>query len=454
MTCIPRDVLHLLIEAASFRVRHACPIVASKFLLAVTWLAAEAFLISPSLAQDRASVRELSDTEALSVLDELATIAANNYSKLVTLRAEYNIEDRVILREEMLKKLQYEVPAAPGPWERSDTGVVTVRFDAVKDSIFTEIQMKQSILSKDAHGNTMDHKLPVTTPERAIVTPSHFYYFRFDEQYGDFREVPAMQGQIGRVAFRDPVEEADRRRHASVVDPRDFFGYAGVLWADHLRMIAELLRKERDGTVGKPEGAPDRVISVRSIGEAEGHVYRVAFTMWKSIAGAGSGGARFELRFPKTSGYLCGSSGGSLENAGYFQMAGWEYKDVEGVKIPSKIVRTAMNPKDGSVTNNRVLVLKACQVNDGLRDADIGLEALGLKDGERLLDRVEEVCYKYRGGRLINAVSFHARAEDDSATLRPPDPSRANLKALLVGNILFLTVVAAVLLWRHRRATR
>jgi len=399
--------------------------------------------------QAQAAARNLPTDEALSVLAMLAKQTLENYSKLATFDAEYAIEDVSIMQEDKLKTLRYKVPDVPGPWRERDTGIVRLKLDAVKDSLFTEIQMRECVLDQDANGKPMNHPIPLTEAQRAIVSPAHFYYFQYNAQYGDFREVPALTGKVGRAAMRKPLEEAQRQGHATVVDPRDFFGYAGFFWKQ-LEAIQDTLRKDTEGKVKRPAGATGPVITVESFGDGAGQEYRVALTLWRSLEGSGAGKIRILFRFAKRVGYNCESVGVSGETGADVEMTGWEYTTVKDIFIPSKISRVVLDPKKGQPKSRRGLVLKSCKVNEGIGDAELSLAALGLKDGERVLDYVDEVCYEYKDGGLVNPVSFDAPPLDSQA--RPASTSRPWLSVTLLVNVVFLLLLTGIFVWmRYRR---
>jgi hypothetical protein len=413
-----------------------------------------AFALLPgSGGQDegQAALRDLPADEALSVIEMLAKQTLENYSRLVSFEAEYAIEDKSIVREDKLRALRYDVPEVPGPWRERDTGIVKLRFDAVKDSIFSEIEMHQCVLDQDANGQSMDHALPLTEAQRAIVTPSHFYYFRYNSRYGDFREIPAISGKVGRVAMRKPLEEADRQAHATVVDPRDFFGYSDFFWND-LERIADVLRKDREGNLTKPAGVTDPVVRVQSFGEGGGQEYRVAVTLWRSTEGKGTGRIRLVLRFAKNVGYNCTSVGVVGEQGADVEMNGWVYTVIKGIFVPSKMSRVLLDPTNGRPTNGRVLVLNSCKVNEGIEEADLGLPALGLRNGERVMDYVDEVCYEYKDGKLDNPVSFGALPPSRNGELAPTAwPWRSITVVVNVVLLLLLLVGMFIRRQYHKR---
>ena len=102
---------------------------------------------------------------------------------------------------------------------------IDFKYDAREESIHTSVEMKRSHFILDGEGNAIDVPLPATIPQTSIVTPSHFYYYQPTLNFTDFKDVPAIRGRVGPVAFREPVELAEKQRSSTVVDPRDLFAY-------------------------------------------------------------------------------------------------------------------------------------------------------------------------------------------------------------------------------------
>ena len=402
-----------------------------------------------TLADESPTVKELDDQETLAALKLLSEKATANFANLSLLEATYALDDHYRIHPEALKAMKQNPPEEPGPWDRNDLGVVTLRYDAADRSIFSDISVSQSALVRDSQWNEINFPLPLPAAQRNILTPSHYYYFRYADRYSDFQEVPAMKGQVGRVAFREPIEEAARHRLGASIDPRDLFGYSGRTWSEQLDGLASLLEADLRGEIKKPEGVASRVVTVRSIGEGTSHVYRVAFKMWKSTAGKGAGGIDFVLRFPAASSYMCESMTAINEEGHDVEQCAWQTKDVGGVLVPEKAIRTVIDPKTHKPISSRVLALTSIRVNEQCDGTAIDVKMLGLDDGERVLDRVEETCFLFKGGQLVEPVSFHAPAASnrpsETETGQSTGGSNNRMMTMGIANAVIIALLFAVM---------
>lgn len=97
----------------------------------------------------------------------------------------------------------------------------------------------------------------------------------------------------------------------------------------------------------------------------------------------------------------------------------------------------------------RFLTLGECELNQPLPDDVFAYGGLGLPDGSRVINYIEQIAYTYQDGKLSQPFKFHS--DGDQAQLADPSPIFPRWVLAFVS--LFVLAVAAVcLLMRRNRA--
>ena len=120
----------------------------------------------------------------------------------------------------------------------------------------------------------------------------------------------------------------------------------------------------------------------------------------------------------------------------------WEYREIEGVLVPSLVYLSRATADGEHVSFSRHLTLRDCTVNESLSQDQFTHRALGLQNGERLLDRIAGVLYQFQDGELV-AVRASEKEADSPFALRP---------YLVIGSVLGALFLVLLALRRRRRA--
>lgn len=397
---------------------------------------------------------ELSDLTLegrVELLGRMADLAEQNYRKINTWELIYDIVDEAGWSGEQLKGIGLDTPP-PGaePWRRRDSGTVRLLYDCERNAVRAEVTRTKATLFQDALRTPLDIPLSLPVSQTTLIVKDDFYYLEPTLDYADFPEVPAMQGRAGRVAFREPKETARRLRNANAIDPRDLFAYTRPFW-EEFRMAARMLNQALESNDAAMVGEMGRLFRFYEVNYPHGNetvkVILVELRVRRPGTSAEGPVRTIRIRASPSHDYNFVGVNVSDESGKDVEIVNWQYMNHQGVWIPSHWSRVLLN-SEGTPTHGRVLKLKECRLNAPIDRLKFTVQGLGLKDGERVLDRVDRVCYIYNEGELTSPVSF------DSPVPSKPESSSGGIDRRLIWlNLGGLALVLVLTVLRRRRNT-
>jgi hypothetical protein len=300
--------------------------------------------------------------------------------------------------------------------------------------------------------------------QRSVVTPVHFLHVDPNGNVGELEEQANLPGfpVVGRVAYRDDTEHAERlMSHWTVVNPQRFYWSSPLPTYQALRGYAARLEEKRDFplTIEKLDGRDPPVYFV-AVGYG---LYGDALNR-KPVRVVTQ---RFEVSLGcnVTSRVQATADGHTLEEADV------EYALVDGIFVPTTYQLRKFH-RHGGVQFERKVVFIDQVVNKLIEPSTFTFAHLGLKDGERVIDRIDGGLWIYKQGHLIDpnasiGAATNSTPRSSLATiLWPPSggtsrsaKSRFPLIILLsVGLVGTIVAIALLRRWRfrhqrHRNAT-
>ena len=88
----------------------------------------------------------------------------------------------------------------------------------------------------------------------------------------------------------------------------------------------------------------------------------------------------------------------------------WQWKQIEGVYIPSTIKESAYRAAGGALRKEQTTRLRECALNRPLSPHQFDERGLGLVDGDLVLNHVERVAYIFEGGEPVKLANFGDRS--------------------------------------------
>jgi len=122
----------------------------------------------------------------------------------------------------------------------------------------------------------------------------------------------------------------------------------------------------------------------------------------------------------------------------------WKYVERDGCVIPAEIRYRKYSPRTGELLFDRVLRMRLCSLNAPVDPGTFTYAGLGLKTGERVLDRIENKVYVFDGAKL---------ATPNETVVAANGLFQGNVRLVLIGlNVAAIFVLATVLARRKVRA--
>ena len=345
-----------------------------------------------------ASAQELTGTEKVSALEFLIAEMQSNFDKIKTWEASYKVQDHSLLTPQMMNDM-YKVdrPSDSPDVSRREQGTVEFALDAGENLLYTNIEM-QSRYFAEVTGDFKELSFPTMEAglfsHRAILSPSGYISFEPNEKFPGFIELPAMDDSPLPTAFRDAVEKSEGLQQSGVVDPRLFFGIneQTFFWTD-LQNTIDWGMLDSIKVYSDPREQGKRYVI--KLGESSGGNNDVSFVGVYTFNENDSYNPS-EFSFEKRHG----------RSIAVVKVWNWRYTEIDGIHIPEYIRCATHSDDDLYVKSERILELKECSLNKKIDPQKFTYAGLGLKNGERVVDRIEGVGMIMRDGKPTVVAKF------------------------------------------------
>jgi len=289
------------------------------------------------------------------------------------------------------------------------------------------------------------YKLNLLFWKRSVVTSGEHLSIEPAKQYPQFLAAPGLGPPLGRSAFKDEPGTATEQQLSTVLRPASFF----FLWSNlpnwiQLEELATRYQKALD-TEEISETAFAKRLIVEHAQDDFGHVYRLQI-----YTGEGDDRKKwteFSAYFHENVGYLPllaeVQSGAGHSRTALF----WDYDVSNGFIHPRLMNRIITGPDPKYLSFQRSVQVIDSEVNAPIPEDHFTLAALEMKDGERLMDRVEGKLFVLKDGQLELATASHRMNPE---ALKPAS-TRWRLMLVAV-NAVVIAGVALIFVARRRAA--
>ncbi len=379
------------------------------------------------------------------VLDLLARHTKANYEAIRTWQGTYAVH--------MQQQLSHEYVARVFGRKLEENNITplleyidyTMCFatDVASDAIYRSKETQQMKFFKEGSGEPVEIPSALPVDERSVVAGDHYLHFSPKNVWkGGFEFLPDHpEAKNRRAAFREPREESMGHHFGDRMDPRHFFGFSPIqkFW-QKMELYTRAMRGEAGEdqrqkasailTVYEADSPEEKWYRlVQKLMSPEGEVY--AITIFCSGAG-----------FNPVSTLLAKDVDGKQ----VLTETRWQWKQFNGVYIPTWVGESAYE-SELKLTRMRECELVECEVNQPLVPYQFDYQGLGLKDGDMLLDKIEEVVYIMEDGEPNKLADF------GDVYVPPPKPGQgtAVIRWILVASSIMFLLVGLVLFWKERR---
>lgn len=336
------------------------------------------------------------------LLQDIEVTCLANYSQIASWEGEYTFFENIrIVDNDGSEGKQFGVNESDstGVFRKGVQGICRFAVDTVNDQLFVDWEPQIAIIRSVPGGREVYRQMTGQPPlkrgdgrtasllrrRRSIVTSEHWLHSVPGKEYGRFLLEPEGVRHVGPAGFRDPSGDAGNYFWRDVVDVRLFFGVQGRTTWQMIHEVATTLSSDEH-----PEG-----IDVSRSPVDGGEMLRIALTP--------KTGGQLEMRVKL---YLDSRVQWNLTRAivdgpaESFQEAWiWEYEDKNGVFIPSKFIKTISD--SGNREFERGFDLVESELNHQIDEVTFSYGSLGLGNGDRVVDRLQEKVYVLKDGTPV-----------------------------------------------------
>ena len=357
----------------------------------------------------------------------LASNLAANYRRISTWRGSYAVRSESIIPGNT--RQSQAIGAAPQSDVRAYFDCIC-RFsiDLSADSCFLTVEDGKQMYYDEDTGAPAEVIFERPTEQRCVLTAEHFLELRPDNLYQGFGPLKGFELPPKRTVFRDEPSKAGFSLFTNFVDPRLFFHINRNLgvWEEFEKSYIPALQ----GDLGSEQkDLFDAKLSL-SMSTRDGEIWYRATQRQSAV-----GGPVKEQVFLSSAGFnrtqLVVWKRDSVS-----QRYRYRYRFIDDIYVPEHIII-----EYAGLEKKRELTLQDCVLNGPIDLTQFSYEALGIKEGDLIMDRIEQVAYEYKSGEPKKLANFGEGPPKETSNDFPKEPS---LRALYV--VLGLMAVLAVLI--------
>jgi len=329
------------------------------------------------------------------VLDEICRASQANFEKIRTWRGTWSGQAAVVFNRQgaafMLDRMG--VPADVAELRGDSPQTIDFAFERASGKLFARADDAKTRWTDGMSGEKVRTREAAWAGGRSLVwTPDLYVCARV-----------VGRDKNGRFIYegrRDREPGREEQGLLGLVEPRRVYGFGET------RPAWEYLASQRKNVPNrKPEEITAAVATQPTqvgywVEQVRAKSPRLYCVVWR---GEGlkqyPGTSREELWFDEAAAFnlVRGDStvGGERK---YFEIA---YEQQQGVYLPHYILREYFGT-DGRLQNRQEMTLTASILNEPLPPEQFSLKSLGLRDGERVIDKVNGGEYRYQGGTLTS----------------------------------------------------
>ncbi|MES2788821.1 MAG: hypothetical protein V4719_04300, partial [Planctomycetota bacterium] len=360
-------------------------------------------------------VRKLTSSEINSALAMLSERIGANYQKIHTLAGTWDVVDEywgasVAQGKEQLRKLRagkidasqlranqtrahFVTNAVAKIWIRkAGEGNDEIRSDYAESEPTTE---HDAVTEKVVEVHRKDES-------KTIRTPEYFIRFPLTETRVDIPGFPTVSGfdagQAGRIIYKEDRTSADsKEQFTQYINPLLFFSNGSLRYDELCKLYLDSLNGKR---TPEEKVAAEGNLEMEVVNRNGEEFYRM--TIWYS-----NRSRKTVTEFASQSGFNAVSFVKTNNNRSDRERF-VKYSLVDGVYLPneSRVVVYHLKENGSELQLRRSFVAKAVAINSDISDDLFTVENLGVRYGDRLVDRLTNALLIYDGKAFVPAVGF------------------------------------------------
>jgi hypothetical protein len=391
-----------------------------------------------------ANWREVPLSARLAILRLLEEQTKGNYERIITWKGAYRVQAQQHLSKEAVKmNVAPMVRSNPRGEQRRPASPLVQSFNYVQlfaiDISTGSVYRARDTVNLKWLDDSREWKIPSAVPieERSIVTSEEYIHFPPKTVWPEFEAVAGFpRAQYKHAAFRDAPEKAANKHFGDLMDPRCFFGLdSGAKFWEGLNLVIQGLQEGRAG-----------VLSVYEAVDSRRPCYRIV----RELQGPGGASKRYLTSvWDSEQGFNAVSLTASRDASGkeLVTRRNWSWVRSGGVYVPAGVDEALYDARSGRLTYHREVKLEQSAVNEPLDPAQFTYKALGLRDDDLVMDRIENVCYVMHDGNLVKVADFGDKYK--------PGIGKGSWLPIVLCSVTIAFLAAIVLFsWRRRARHR
>jgi hypothetical protein len=353
------------------------------------------FTYSVSFGQ---SLKPVPESEYVGFLDRAAAIMKANYEKINTWQGEFSIEEDNYYYGEQCRSFDIDAndPAARSDaLRRSISELQEFATDVKNNKLYCSKSMPQyKFKALDLDRDIVLERL--YSPIVSIVTSDEYLSFMPNLNYGYGGK--KINGKwSGKMAFRWPLKRAKNEQWSDVRDPRKYFSEGHkMIWED-----LDVLRNHIENpSPNIPEG---KTPQIRIMTEGTKTYIKTRFYRSEDCKGCNP-----NLEFVNINMILDSSMEYNLihrealsTNNEILQTLDITYESIDGICVPKTVHYVTFRSADLKKSFDSKITFTKSILNVPIPEETFTYKNLGLKDGEKFVDKIADKEYKYQDANLV-----------------------------------------------------
>lgn len=342
----------------------------------------------------------------MATLRMLAKHAAANLNSIKTWKAEFQYTLVYSHGEQAAAIATSQAHATDmtlsGPLRQEDSGHILLCYSSSVDAFRCLVKNNgpPQITAPRGDQQVISNQL-TTFHQHAIVTPDRFLHFMPEVLHAQSAENRVGDGTPTRMAFRDPLADTAGREWTDLVKPRALLSMDDVPFHVWLSRFPDFYEKATPEVRRTYEDS----ISIEKQTSKSGtdrYIMKWNAAAWTKV-----------IQFSQESGYLPTEYTTYARDGEVMSDYTWKYVVSGHVFVPETLTRETFASATSDATTKHTLRLVASSINKPIDESEFTINAFGLKDGERFLDRVDGKLWVWKRGKLIEADSYNASLQSD-----------------------------------------
>lgn len=330
--------------------------------------------------------------ETVNILKMISDKVQDNYKQIKTWEGKVESQLDYIYEgkaaEKIFKSNTNNIGETPQTVINSNEAVTEFSLDAEKDVVFAHNYSEKPIKYMDAiTGRDLGAK-GTPSESRAVLTKEYYIKSQAEKKYmGDAKSYKAIKQNL---------KDCPECQSQPVFDPRQSFNAGEPAWKTLNRLLEQIKNSGEwmvDGQALKVEECKD------------GNAIRYRVT----IPGKMADSIIFStMVFPGDKGFNITLFEATDVNGRIFQSVTWDYDFIQGVYLPKETTHKNYMGKNGGLSFSKRLSFKNSKINHSIPAETFTYKNLGLKNGDKFVDKIAGKEYKYQDANLVFVADINS----------------------------------------------